>query len=76
MPARKRFTVTHSKREGDWTVSGSAKADARFRTKVEAIRAAVAEGRAHGNAQVVIKKRDGRIQSERTYGNDPRRSKG
>jgi hypothetical protein len=28
-----------------------------------------------GNAQVVIRKKDGSIQSERTYGHDPRRSK-
>jgi hypothetical protein len=30
----------------------------------------------HGNAQVVIRRKDGQIQSERTYDNDPRRRKG
>jgi hypothetical protein len=47
-----------------------------FDQKAEAVSAAAAAGRSLGNAQVVIKKRDGKIQSERTYGNDPRRSKG
>jgi hypothetical protein len=48
----------------------------RFQNKAEAIDAAAAAGRGMENAQVVIRKKDGTIQSERTYGNDPRRSKG
>jgi len=46
------------------------------RTKTEAVREAARVGRENGNAQVIIKKRDGKIESERTYGKDPRRSKG
>jgi hypothetical protein len=45
-------------------------------TKMDAIAEAARRGRESGNAQVIIKKRDGKIESERTYGDDPRRSKG
>lgn len=44
--------------------------------KPEAISIAVSLARTNQPSQVVIYKEDGRIQSERTYGNDPRRSKG
>jgi hypothetical protein len=33
-------------------------------------------GNKHGNCSVKIKKTDGKIQEERTYGKDPKRSKG
>jgi hypothetical protein len=74
MPRRLRLTVTANKGEG-WTVSGGDQAKT-YRTKEEAVRQAAAAGRANGYAQVVIKGRNGRIQSERTYGTDPRRTKG
>lgn len=49
-------------------------------SKTEALDFAVNEARAHrdagGIAQVVIRSRLGRIQSERTYGSDPRRRRG
>jgi len=48
--------------------------------KADAIAEGVKLARAHHAAgelaQLVIKGKSGRIQSERTYGNDPRRSKG
>jgi hypothetical protein len=74
MPRRLRLTVSANKGQG-WSVSGGGQART-FRTKEEAVRQAAAAGRASGHAQVVIKGRDGRIQSERTYGADPRRTKG
>ena len=50
------------------------------RTKAEAIRDGVAHCRflleLHIHSQLVIHTRDGRIQSERTYGADPRSRKG
>lgn len=45
-------------------------------TKKDAIKFAVGYAREHKPSQVVIHGRDGKIQSERTYGNDPVRSKG
>jgi hypothetical protein len=75
MPRRSRIDVSPNKREGGWVVKvGTDKTS--HDTKQAAIQDAVARGRESGNAQVVIRKKDGSIQSERTYGNDPRRSKG
>jgi hypothetical protein len=45
-------------------------------TKATAVASARKTARAHSNAQVVIRRKDGQIQSERTYDNDPRRRKG
>jgi hypothetical protein len=39
------------------------------------VQGATAAARMLGNSQVVIHKMDGTIQSERTYGADPRRTK-
>jgi Uncharacterized protein conserved in bacteria (DUF2188) len=75
MPRRLRLTVAHSKKDGVWTLKGGS-ADQTFRTKQDAVRRAASEGRAHGHAQVIIKGLDGKIQSERTYGADPRRTPG
>jgi len=75
MPKRTRIDVTPDKRAGGWIVKGGGE-EHRFDRKTEAVQAAAAAGRQLGNAQVVIKKADGRIQSERTYGGDPRRTKG
>jgi hypothetical protein len=57
-------------RDGDWVVTSSGRTVRRFATKKEAMdegtrRAKTAKG------QLVVKGRDGRIQSERTYGTDP-----
>jgi hypothetical protein len=60
---------------GGWVVKGGGE-EHRFGKKAEAVQAAAAAGRTLGNAQVVIRKQDGTIQSERTYGDDPRRTKG
>jgi hypothetical protein len=60
-----RLTVAPSKGPG-WIVSGGAQPKT-YRTKQEAVRQAAAAGRTSGNAKVVIKGQDGRIQSERTY---------
>jgi len=75
MPKRTRIDVTHSRREGTWVVKGGGEQHT-FDRKQDAVAAATAAGRQIGNAQVVIRTMDGKIQSERTYGNDPRRSKG
>ena len=75
MPKRTRIDVAPDKRAGGWLVKGAGEQH-RFERKTEAVRAAAAAGRQLGNAQVVIKTTDGRIQSERTYGSDPRRTKG
>ncbi len=74
MPRRK-FVVSPNKREGGWRVKSGTFSQP-FETKQEAVDAAAKQARSTGNSQAVIQKKDGTIQSERTYGNDPRRSKG
>ena len=75
MPGRTRLTVAYDKKEGSWSVKGGEGVSS-YRATTEAVSEAARMGRQNGNAQVVIKNQNGRIQSERTYGNDPRRSKG
>jgi uncharacterized protein DUF2188 len=75
MSQRLRLTVTHSKRDKAWSVKGGGREQS-YSTKPEAVRAAASEGRRHGHAQVVIHGVDGKIKQERTYGADPRRTKG
>jgi len=75
MPARKRITVGPAK-GGGWTLSLGGGQERDFSTKLEAVRVGAREGRANGHAQLIIKGRNGRIQDERTYGADPRRTKG
>jgi len=76
MPARQRMTVAPAKGGEGWLLSLQRGEAERFATKQEAVRDGASKGRAHGHAQLVIKGRNGRIQSERTYGADPRRTKG
>ena len=65
-----------------WRVEnrGAKRADSIHERKSDAVDRAAEKGRAleeaGQNAQVIIKKADGTFQSERTYGDDPRRTKG
>jgi len=47
-----------------------------YRTKAEAERAAKARARSEEPSQVKIHRQDGNMESESTYGDDPRRSPG
>lgn len=75
MPKRTRIDVTPNKREGGWMVKGGGEEHV-FDRKADAVRSGAAAGRQLGNAQVVIRTMDGKIQSERTHGSDPRGKKG
>ncbi|MEN1941002.1 DUF2188 domain-containing protein [Luteimonas sp. MJ174] len=72
---RIRYEVLPEK-DGGWSVTRDRVVTGRFITKAGAVEYAAGEGRrawAKGlPAQLFIKGRDGRIQDERTYGNDPR----
>lgn len=66
-------------KKGDfWVVQvrGGEQASGTFITKESAVQRAAELGRNHGYAQVVIRKMDGTIESERTYGDDPVKSVG
>ena len=72
---RSRWTVSPAGADG-WKVSGPGGSSSSYVTKQEAVRAGRQGARAQPPSQLVIKGRNGRIQEERTYGDDPRRSKG
>ena len=56
-----------------WAVKrrGSERADSLWSTKKEAIDRGVQLARANQPSQLIIKRRDGTIEDERTYGEDP-----
>lgn len=75
---RIRYVVSPAK--GHWQLTSKARHSAVHATQADAIAAGVklcralwAEGQP---AELVIKGRDGRIRDNRTYGNDPRRTRG
>jgi hypothetical protein len=73
--------VFHSVPKGDtWKVESSGKTVSNHRTQAASEKAAVAAGHKAQNAgglgQAVLHKADGKIREERTYGSDPRRTKG
>jgi hypothetical protein len=55
---------------------GGERASVVTKTKEEAISKTTSIAKKNGPSQVVIRKENGKIQSERTYGNDPKISKG
>ena len=73
--ARKQYRVGPDK--GDWTVKTGGKTVRRFETKEPAVKEATRRARSEpGESQVIIQKKDGKIQEERTYRNDPYPPKG
>jgi len=78
MAKRRSFHLTHDKKKGDWKLfeQGSKRTIRRFSTKDEGVKISSEIVRKSGNSQLKIHKVDGKIQEERTYGNDPRRYKG
>lgn len=73
---RKIYDVTQSDNGWQGIARGGQRATVVAPTKEKAIQRIAKIAKENGNAQVVIRKTDGTIQSERTYGNDPRASKG
>ena len=71
--ARKVIHVVFKKDSGKWQLRGG---DGSFTTKTRAVAAGKKQAKAGGNGQLVIHKKTGGIQTEYTYGADPRRRKG
>jgi len=78
MAKRRSFHFTHDKEKGDWKLfeQGTNRTIRRFKTKEQGVKISEDIVRKKGNSQLKIHKVDGKIQEERTYGNDPRRYKG
>ncbi|WP_316959707.1 DUF2188 domain-containing protein [Streptomyces sp. TRM68367] len=81
-PQRTVYRVTPAGERGDgnrWQVEhkeGRREEREPHRTQEEAISAARSQAKGHEPAQVIVHGRDGRIRTEYTYGNDPRRTPG
>jgi hypothetical protein len=76
MAERMRMTVSFDRNEGRWALEGAGADGETYERRREAVKRGAQLGRENANAQLIIKGRDGKIREERTYGNDPRRTKG
>ena len=74
MARQPRFTVVPTKND-DWAVKKGTATIATAPTKERAVDIGKRQAKA-AEGQIVIHKQNGRIQTEHTYGNDPRRRKG
>jgi hypothetical protein len=74
----KRRVYDVSPKGNEWTVKerGAARALGNFDKKVEAVERAREVAKKQTTSQVVIRKQDGSIQTEHTYGKDPYPPKG
>ena len=75
MMARLKVNISPDRREGGWKIEGGGGREG-FRTKDQAVRAGKTRAKAAELGQLIVKGRDGKIQTEYTYGKDPRRTKG
>ncbi|TDQ38635.1 DUF2188 domain-containing protein [Aureibacillus halotolerans] len=75
---RTKYFVTFDSEAKQWKVkkTGAEKASGLYNLKTEAIDAAVTFAKNNQPSQVIIKNKDGKIEDERTYGNDPYPPKG
>ena len=73
MAKRKVIHVVFKKNEGTWLLRGGTGS---FATKLKAVAAGKKQAKVGGLGQLIVHTQVGGIQTEYTYGKDPRRSKG
>jgi hypothetical protein len=73
---RKRIWVSPNGEKWKVKTEGAGRASGNFNNKDEAIQKAIEIAKKDKPSQVIIQKQDGKIQEERTYGNDPYPPKG
>lgn len=78
MPDRKVYHTTYNRNRERWenTLEGAARPSSTHKTKTEAIQRVRELAKKATLGQAKIHKKDGRFQTEWTYGKDPRRTKG
>lgn len=76
MSDRKQYIVSRHPEGWQGKAVGAQRASVVAPTKAEAVGETAAIAKNQGNSQVLIKNSEGKFQSERTYGNDPRKTKG
>ncbi len=76
--ARKSYHVTFNGKTGKWEIKlkGAKSPSARAEIKTAAVARAKELAKKAKLGQVIVHKTDGKIQTEYTYGADPKRSKG
>lgn len=69
---RKKYHVTQNQ-DGSWsgTAQGGKRASAKGETKAEVVQRTIEIAKNKPSSQVIIHKKDGKFQEERTYGDDP-----
>jgi hypothetical protein len=74
---RKKYHVTQ-KSDGSWAgkAQGGQRASTVGETKAEVVKRTIEIAKNKPSSQVIIHKRNGKFQEERTYGNDPHPPKG
>ena len=73
MAKRKVIHVVFKKNDGRWELRGG---DGTFTTKTKAVAAGKKQVKGGGLGQLIIHKKTGGIQTEHTYGSDPRSKRG
>jgi hypothetical protein len=75
---RKVYHVSFDEKENGWVLKaeGGRRLGGPYETKAEALADAKQGVKAAALGQIVVHGRDGRIQTEHTYGKDPRSSRG
>jgi len=73
---RKRYFIAWNSNSGKWQLKGKSRTIRTFSTKEEALKYARSFVKKNTPSQLVVKKKDGKIQKEWTYGNDPYPPKG
>lgn len=78
MTKRTIYRVTYNNEKEQWNVKkdGAKRPSASTETKEEAVQTGIGLARKQDHSQLVIRKVNGEIQEERTYGNDPYPPKG
>lgn len=73
---RARITVTWDKREQRWVVRLAGFSPVSAKRKTDAVVIGIEAAKTHAPSELVIHLKDGTIQDARSYGSDPRRSRG
>lgn len=69
--AKARTVIHVVPNKGNWSVKKGSQVISNHRKKENAVQSGTTTAKKKGNSQVVIHKKNGQIQTEHTYGNDP-----
>ncbi|MCH7950129.1 MAG: DUF2188 domain-containing protein [Candidatus Dadabacteria bacterium] len=78
MPKRNKYHLTFNSKQDNWGLKkeGSQRPTKAFKTKGEGLKLSREFVREREPSQLIVHKKDGTIQTEHTYKNDPKKYKG